>query len=66
MEDKVFTPEQFGAVGDGRTDDTAAIQAAVDAALEAGARVKFSCGRTYLANSPVHLKEATDGSEIRG
>lgn len=45
----VFTPEQFGAVGDGNTDDTKAIQAAFDAAANGGT-VKFGRQKTYLVS----------------
>jgi len=41
---------QFGAAGDGRTDDTAAIQAAVDAAAEGPRRVYFPPGQYACAN----------------
>lgn len=51
------TPERaldvraFGARGDGRADDTAAVQAAIDAAVRAGGGVvRFPAG-TYLVNS---------------
>ena len=37
------TPEQFGAKGDGETDDTTSIQAAVDS----GKNVRFGYGKTY-------------------
>ena len=43
------TPEQFGAVGDGVTDDTKAIQAAFDAAANGGT-VKFGKQKTYLVS----------------
>jgi polygalacturonase len=33
---RVYTPEAYGAVGDGTTNDTAAIQASIDAAEAAG------------------------------
>jgi len=47
--------KDFGAVGDGVTDDAAAIQAAIDAAALVGGTVLFPVG-TYLANSPINLK----------
>lgn len=48
-----FDVQDFGAVGDGRADDTAAIQRAVDAALAVGGEVFFPEG-TYLVVT-VHL-----------
>ena len=44
----------FGAVGDGVTDDSAAIQAAIDA-VGAGGRVFFPAG-TYGISSPINMK----------
>ena len=45
-----FTPQDFGAVGDGVTDDTLAIQAADTAAAAAGRKVSFPDG-TYLISA---------------
>lgn len=48
----VKTPELFGAVGDGVTDDTAAI----NSALAGGGLVVFKAGATYLVDPDVSLK----------
>lgn len=46
----------FGAVGDGKTDDAAAIQRAIDKCSEAGGgTVTVPAGRTFMCG-PVHLK----------
>lgn len=50
----VFNVLDYGATGDGVTDDTAAIQAAISAA-PAGATVFFPAG-VYLVSSPVRLR----------
>lgn len=51
----VLTPEQFGAEGDGRSDDTAAIQRALDVAARRHARVRLAAGTTYLCDGAVDL-----------
>ena len=47
---KIFDPKQYGAVGDGRTPDTKAIQAAIDDAAGSGGIVVLEEGR-YLTSS---------------
>lgn len=48
---RVFDVGQFGAVGNGVADDTAAIQAAVTAAAVSGGTVRFGAGLTYLVSN---------------
>lgn len=49
-----YNPLDFGAVGNGQMNDTAAIQSAIDACSAAGGgRVLFSSGKIYLAGSLV-------------
>ncbi len=47
---KVFSVNKFGAKGDGTSDDTAAIQAAIDAASKKGGVVTFAKG-TYVTGA---------------
>lgn len=57
-----YTPQMFGAKADGTTDDTAAIQAAIDATFSSGKmRVYFPAG-TYKITSPLLLTTSTNAS----
>lgn len=48
--------KNYGAVGDGNTDDTAAIQAAIDAvSVKGGGIVCVPCG-TYMTSAPILMK----------
>jgi polygalacturonase len=50
----------YGAQGDGKTDDAAAIQRAIDACSEAGGgTVRVPAGRTFLCG-PFHLASDVD------
>jgi hypothetical protein len=62
--DSVINVKDFGAKGDGVTDDSAAIQAAVDAGK--GKTVYFPGGYTFLA-AGISLDGSTyDGTTLRG
>lgn len=50
----------FGAKGDGSTDDTAAIQSAIDAAPVFGGEVHFPPGN-YVISSPIQMHNLTGG-----
>jgi hypothetical protein len=54
----VVTPEQYGAVGNGVHDDTAAVQAAVNAAA-GKLPVWLGAGKTYVCNSTILLPSNT-------
>lgn len=64
VEGASFSVDDFGAVGDGVTDDAAAIQAAVDAAIAVNGSVVFSA-KTYNVASGIDLKTST-GVNVRG
>ena len=48
--------KDFGAVGDGVTDDTAAIQAAIDAVFDSGGGVVFFPAGTYITTDRIYNK----------
>jgi len=54
---EVFNVKDYGAVGDGTTDDTTAIQAAIDAAEAAGGETVWLAGGTYLVNSTIVVRD---------
>ena len=57
---RVFNVMDFGAKGDGITDDAQAIQQAIDACTEkGGGLVYLPCGKTFMAG-PIELKSNID------
>ena len=56
----------FGAKGDGSTDDTAAIQAAIDYAVAAGRRSVYFPAGTYIVTSPLHAQVETGTTTVGG
>jgi hypothetical protein len=70
LDNKVFNVLAYGAVGDGSTDDTSAIQDAVDDACIAGGTVYFPSTLIYKITDeivvssefPVHLRSEMDGA----
>ena len=54
-----FEPRTFGAVGDGKVKDTAAIQRAIDACTQAGGGMVYVAPGTYLTGTLV-LKSNVD------
>lgn len=54
-----ITPEQFGAIGDGVSDDTTALQKAIDYCVENGKQLKCQNGKTYCISSPLNLSNTS-------
>jgi hypothetical protein len=59
LADTVVSVKDFGAVGDGATDDTAAIQAALTAAGAAGGATVYLPGGTYKLTGPLYVSSNT-------
>jgi hypothetical protein len=51
---------QFGAVGDGKKDDTAAIQSALNYIKGHGGTLTFEAGRTYIVSKGLKIVDAND------
>lgn len=56
----------FGAKGDGSTDDTAALQSAISAAQTGGSRALYFPAGTYLISSPLHAEVETGSTTVGG
>lgn len=62
----VLNVKDFGAKGDGTTDDTAAIQAAIDYAVAAGLRSVYFPAGTYIVTSPLYAQVETGSTTVGG
>src|SRR5262245_24026846 len=56
----VVSVAQFGAVGDGRTNDTAAIQSALNYIDAHGGTLNFAAGHTYIVSKSLVIAGADD------
>lgn len=62
LQNDTINVHQFGAVGDGRTDDTDAIQAAID--NSDSKIIEFSNNKTYVIRNPININKSN--TVIRG
>jgi Ca2+-binding RTX toxin-like protein len=56
----VVSVSQFGAVGDGKTNDTAALQSALNYVKAHGGTLNFEAGRTYMVSRELTIANADD------
>lgn len=56
--------KDYGAKGDGTTDDTTAIQSAIDSAVSKGKRSIFFPVGTYIITSPLHVEVETGTTSV--
>ena len=56
----IVSVSQFGAVGDGKTNDTAAIQSALNYIKANGGTLNFEAGRTYIVSKNLTITGADD------
>lgn len=61
---KIYTPQMFGAVADGVTDDSGAFQLCVNALIAAGRGVMYMPGAKYLCNSRIGRINTSDAYDI--
>ena len=66
MRDVPVSVKDFGAVGDGSNDDTAEVQAAIDATIAAGRSEVWLPGGDYKLSSTLTVASGTKGLVIRG
>lgn len=64
--DYTVNVKDYGAKGDGSTDDTAAIQAAIDYAVATGRRSVYFPAGTYIVTSPLHAQVETGTTTVGG
>lgn len=63
----MFNVKDFGAVGDGATDDAVAVQAAIDAAAEAGGGTVWFPPGEYALGGPLDMMDPRyDGTTFDG
>ena len=57
---ETISVKDFGAVGDGVTDDTASIQSAITSAASLKYGLKFEAGKNYLVSSPLSFSNSAN------
>lgn len=65
IDDTAYHVNDFGAVGNGSTDDSAAIQLALNELRDNGGTLIFSSGSTYKCNSGLALELTSANADVR-